>query len=86
LQTINIGDITLNNVCKLIKQCDTEKNHTDPDTSPVTDSKDWQKSMDAVEEYLRQFRGVNDLPVSYVLRTYLAPKPAVTNPATNYPP
>jgi hypothetical protein len=42
--------------------------------------------MEAVEEYLRQFHGVNDVPLSYVVRTSLAPKPAATNPSTNYPP
>jgi hypothetical protein len=84
-RTVNIGDITLTNVRKLIKQRDTEKNHTDPDTTPAIDSKDWPKTMEAVEEYLRQFRGVNDVPLSYVVRTSLAPKPAATDPATNYP-
>jgi hypothetical protein len=41
--------------------------------------------MEAVEEFIRQFHGVNDVPLSYVVRTSLAPKPAVTDPATNYP-
>ena len=67
LQTVNIGDITLTNVCKLIKQRDTEKNHTGPDTTPAIDSKDWPKTMEAVEEYLRQFRGVNDVPLRELL-------------------
>ena len=84
-RAVNIGDITLTNVRKLIKQCDTEKNHTDHNTSPVINSKDWPKTMEAVEEYLRQFRGVNDVPLSYVVRTSLVPKPAATYPATNYP-
>ena len=38
--TVIIGDITLTNACKLIKQCDTERNHTDPDTSSIIDSQD----------------------------------------------
>eukprot|EP00804_Cyclotella_cryptica_P003089 CCRYP_006074-RA/>CCRYP_006074-RA protein AED:0.29 eAED:0.04 QI:0/0/0/0.75/0.33/0.5/4/0/1079 len=83
-RAVNVGEITLTNVCKLIKQRDTERNHTDPDTPPMIDSKDWPKTMEAVEEYLRQFRGVNDVPLSYVVRIALAPKPVLTNPATNY--
>jgi hypothetical protein len=83
-RAVNVGEITLTNVRKLIKQRDTERNHTDPDTPPVIDCKDWPKTMEAVEEYLRQFRGVNDVPLSYVVRIALAPKPAVTDPATNY--
>jgi hypothetical protein len=67
LQTVNIGEITSTNVCKLIKQHDTEKNHTNPDTLPAIDSKDWPKTMEAVEEYLRQFCEVNDVPLSYVV-------------------
>jgi len=39
--------------------------------------------MDTVKEYLRQFRGVNDVPLIYAVRTSLAPKPAATDPATN---
>ena len=74
----------MTNVHKLIKQCDTKRNHTDPDTLPMIVSKDWPKAMEAVEEYLRQFRGVNDVPLSYVVRSALAPKPAVTDPARNY--
>jgi uncharacterized membrane protein YcgQ (UPF0703/DUF1980 family) len=78
-QTVNVGDITLTNIRKLIKQHDTEKNHTDPDTPPVIDSKDWLKTMEAVEVYLKQFRGINDVPLSYIVRTSLAPKPAATD-------
>eukprot|EP00804_Cyclotella_cryptica_P015125 CCRYP_000688-RA/>CCRYP_000688-RA protein AED:0.22 eAED:0.24 QI:0/0/0/0.8/1/1/5/0/1053 len=83
-RAVNVGEITLTNVRKLIKQRDTERNHTDPDTPPMIDSKDWPKTMEAVEEYLRQFRGVNDVPLSYVVRIALAPKPVLTDPATNY--
>ena len=76
----------MTNVCKLIKQRDSEKIQTDPDTSPLIDSKDWLKTMEAVEEYLRQFGGVNYVPLSYVVRTSFAPKPDATDAATNYPP
>ena len=85
LQTVNVADITLTNVCKLIKQCDSEENHNNPYTPPIIDSKDWPKTIEAVEEYLRQFRGANDVPLSYIVRTSLAPKPVVNNPGTNYP-
>ena len=70
-RAVNVGEITLTNVRKLIKQRDTKRNHTDPDTPPMIDSKDWPKTMEAVEEYLRQFRGVNDVPLSYVVRIAL---------------
>lgn len=40
--------------------------------------------MDAVEEYLRQFNGVSDVPLSYVVRIPLTPKPAMTDPAMKY--
>ena len=60
-RAVNVGEITLTNVRKLIKQRDTERNHTDPDTPPVIDCKDWPKTMEAVEEYLRQFCRDNDV-------------------------
>ena len=63
-QIVNIGEITVTNVHKLIKQHGAKMNHTDPDTPPAIDSKDLPKTMEAVEEYARQFRGVNDVPLS----------------------
>lgn len=82
-RNVNVGSITLAAVRKLVKQRETENSHTDPDT-PAIDSKDWPKTIEAVEEYLRQFRGINGVPLSYVVRKDLIPTTAANDPSTNY--
>ena len=84
-RTPDIGLITLASIRRLVKQQETEKNHTDPDVLPTIDADDWPKTMEAVEEYLRQFRGVEGTPLSYVVRQTLMPVAAATDPATSYP-
>lgn len=79
-----IGSITLANIRLLMKQRDTEKDHTDPDTQPKIDGKDWPKTIEAIEEYLRQFRGTNGVPLSYVVRKDIKPEPSADDPSTNY--
>uniref|UniRef100_A0A7S2SL59 Uncharacterized protein n=1 Tax=Eucampia antarctica TaxID=49252 RepID=A0A7S2SL59_9STRA len=63
-----LGNITLSSIRKLINQRDTEKSHVDPETLPKIDACDWPKTIEAVEEYLRQFRGLNGVPLSYIVR------------------
>ena len=46
-----IGFITLENIYKLNNQRETDKNHTDTELPPKIDSKDWLKTMEAVEDY-----------------------------------
>ena len=84
-RTTDIARITLVAIRRLVKQQETEKNHTDPDSPPTIDADDWPKTMEAVEEYLRQFRGVDGTPLSYVVRQNLRPVGAALDPATNYP-
>jgi hypothetical protein len=76
--------ITLANICVLMKQRDTENNHADPDTPPKIDRRDWPKTIEAIEEYLRQFRGTNGIPLSYVVRKNIKPAPSADDPLANY--
>ena len=66
LRSTNIGLITLVAIRRLVKQQETERNHTDPDSPPMIDAVDWPKTMEVLEEYLCQFRGVDGIPLSYV--------------------
>ena len=83
-RVVRPGDIDLAGIRRLVKQRDTEEGHTDPDIPPKISIKDWPATMEAVEEYLRQFRGQNGVPLNYVVRKDLKPIRAADDPAINY--
>ena len=43
-----------------------EESYKEPEVVPTIDSKDWTKTLETVEEYIRGFRGVYGQPFSYV--------------------
>ena len=65
--TVDLGTIILVNIHKLVKQCKTKKQHDDPDAVPKIDAKNWLKTLEAIEEYLRQFKSTHGVPLSYVI-------------------
>ena len=38
---------------------------------PEVNTKDWSKTMERVEEYLRTFCGLNSVPINYVVRNQI---------------
>ena len=48
---------------------ESEKKHKDPVVSPIIDAKNWPKTMESLEEYLRGHFGVKRVPLSYVVRS-----------------
>ena len=73
------------NIIKINNKRETEDNNTDPKMPPKIDSKDWTKTMEAVEDYLRQFCGVNDALLSYIARKELKTVHEVDTTSTSYP-
>ena len=67
-----------------MKQQETESNHTDPDLPITIDTNYWPKIMEAVEEYICQFCGLDGIPLSYVARQKLRPADAALDLAKNY--
>ena len=51
---------------------------------PKIDFVDHPKSLESVDNYLSQFRGVRGIPLNYVMRQQLVPPPAADDPAGNY--
>ena len=47
-RAVDVGQMTLVSIRKLVKQRDTEKNHSDPDIPPKIDAKDWPKTMEGL--------------------------------------
>ena len=60
-------NVTLEGVRKLSGQHEMEEDSMEVSvTTPTVHTKDWLKTLEGVEEYLRTFRGVNGTPLSYV--------------------
>lgn len=81
---VHPANIMLTSIRSLVKQRDCKKNHRDPDTPPKMDARDWPKTMESIEEHLRQFWGLNGTPLSYVIRKSLWPTAKGDNPASGY--
>ena len=77
-------DIALDNVRLLRKLKESEKEHTDPLVSPVVDTKNWPKTMESFDEYLRGYIGVKGVPLSYVVRSEEAVAPSLDEPETSF--
>ena len=83
-RTFNIVTFTLPNILNLLKQRENDKNHTEPETTPKIESKDRPKTLEAIEEYLHQFRGMNDVPMSYVVQIKLQKNYSADDTITDY--
>ena len=62
-------DIILDNMRLLRDLKETEKEHTDTLVSPAIDAKNWPKTMECLEDYLRGNIGVRGVLISYVVRS-----------------
>ena len=70
-RTVNFASVTLPKVRKLKRQQELEKKHEDPGVRPDIDPKNWPKTLESVIEWFGGFRGVDDHPLSYVVRDVL---------------
>ena len=77
-------DITLDNVRLLREPKESEKEHTDILVSPVIDAKNWLKTIEILEDYLRGHIGVKGVPLYYVVRSKEAVAPRLDEPYTRF--
>ena len=73
-------DIMLDSVRILPDIKDSEKEHTDPLVSLAIDAKNWPKTMDILEEYLRGRIVVKGVPLYYVVRSKEVVAPSLDEP------
>ena len=70
---------------RLLRELKESKNeHKDPVVSLVIHSKNWPKTMDSLEEYLRGNIGVKGVLISYVVRSEEAVAPSLDEPETSF--
>ena len=77
-------NITLDNVRLLRELKESKKEHKDPVVSPMIDAKNWPKTIENLEEYLRGHIGVKGVPLSYVEISKEVVPPRLDEPETSF--
>ena len=67
-RTCTHADTDLSKFRAVYHQRDMEESHKDPKVVPTVDPRDWPKTLETVEEYIRGFHGVDVQPLIYGLR------------------
>ena len=67
-RTFTHADVELSKVRAMYHHRDMEESHKDPKVVPPVDQRDWPKTLETVEEYIRGFRVVDGQPLSYRFR------------------
>ena len=76
------ADVTIDNISALKPRKDFEKDHEDADP-PKINPRNWPKTIEGLEEWLRNCLGVSKVPLAYVIREDIAVPAA--DPADGYP-
>jgi predicted ribosome quality control (RQC) complex YloA/Tae2 family protein len=76
--------ITIDSVRGLKELKAAEETHKDPTKKPVINEKNWPRTLDNIEEYLRNHLGQTDIPLSYIVRKEADVVPSLLDPQANY--
>ena len=79
-RTLTWAGVTLPQVKTMRPQIQQEDTAKDPAVVPTIDAKNWPRTMESVENYIRGHLGVDKTPLKYVIRVDLFPPPAANDP------
>ena len=82
-RTVAAADIDRDPVRALKEHKLWEEKHEDVE-APEINPRDWPRTIEAIEEWLRGHLGVTKIPLAYVIRDEVEVPPEVDDPATNY--
>ena len=83
-RTVTPASITLEVIRNLRELREFELSYKVPDIdAPTINAKDWPKTMESIEEYLRSILGERKIPLAYVVRKN-EDIPGGTDPSTGY--
>ena len=82
-RTCDPSDITLANVRSLRGHKEWEEQHEDLE-APEINPRDWPRTIDSLEEWLRGNLGLTKIPLMYVVRDEIEVKPSADDPEANY--
>ncbi|KAI2490202.1 hypothetical protein MHU86_24393 [Fragilaria crotonensis] len=84
-RVVHAPDITLETIRTVRELREFESTYKAPTGDlPTINAKDWPKTMESIEEYLRSYLGERKIPLAYVIRKDEA-IPTGADPPTNYP-
>ena len=82
---INVAGVTLDLVRQMRDLKQAEEDHEDPEPpKKLINDKDWPKTMEGLQEYLRSCLGVTKIPLAYVIRDTMIVPTAADDPPDNY--
>lgn len=84
-RAVTAAEITVDAVNALSNRRDWEKEHDDPKPPELKFGKNWTRTIDIIENYLRECLGTTNIPLSYVIRDEVIPKADADDPAAGYP-
>ncbi|KAI2512366.1 hypothetical protein MHU86_2028 [Fragilaria crotonensis] len=67
-RTVAVASVTLDNIRSIRELREFESTYKNPDDLPTINPKDWPKTMEAIDEYLRSVLGERKIPLAYVIR------------------
>lgn len=67
-RTVTAVDITLETIRSVRDLREFESTYKAPTETPTINAKDWPKTMESIEEYLRSYLGERKIPLAYVIR------------------
>lgn len=79
-----VGVITSDSVRALKDLKAAEEGHTEPTEKPVINADNWPRTLDEVEEYLRNNLGQTKIPLAYIVRKEEDVPPHAGDPAADY--
>ena len=62
-----------------------EKDHSDPDAPELRNMGNWTRTIDVIEDYLRNCLGTTKVPLAWIIREQVVPLASADDPSTNYP-
>ena len=81
--TITAAGITVMSIWTLCDHHCWEQDHEDLDPSELN-AKDWPRTIEAIDKWLKGSLGVLKIPLAYVIRDEKAVPDQATDPSTNY--
>ncbi|KAI2493825.1 hypothetical protein MHU86_20706 [Fragilaria crotonensis] len=67
-RTVTVAQVTLEAIRTVRELREFESTYKNPDDLPTINAKDWPKTMEAIDEYLRSVLGERKIPLAYVVR------------------
>ena len=74
------ADVDLSKVRAMYHQRDIEESHTNPKVVTTVDPRDWNKTLEMVEKYIRGFHGIDGQTPRYGLRDDLIALVSASDP------